>query len=74
MLGHDAHFVKMFCVDVPKGVFPDKVIVKSCSNFSRFSAGVDSTPDNVEVGMTVVDGDGSIGINLVLSIASGLKG
>ena len=48
-------FVKMFCVDVPKGVFSDEVIVKLCSDFSRFSAGVDSTPGNAEVGMSSVD-------------------
>ena len=36
--------------------------------------GVDSTAGNVEVTMIGVDeGDGSIGINLVLSIALGLK-
>ena len=53
----------------------DEVMVKSCSDFSRFSSDVDSTPDNVEVAMIGVDdGDGSIGINLVLSIPSGLKG
>ena len=65
----------MFCVDVAQGVFSDEVIVKLCSDFSRFSTGVDSTPGNIEVGISGVDdGDGSIGINLVLSIASGLKG
>ena len=71
-------FVKMFCVDVAKGVFSDEVILKSCSDLSRFSVGVDSilaAPGNVEVGMGgVEDADGSISINLVLSIASALKG
>ena len=62
----------MFCVDVPIDSFSDKVIVKSCSDFSRFSADFDSTHGNVEDG--VDDGDCSIGINLVLSIAEGLKG
>ena len=47
-------FVKMFCVDVPKGVFSDEVTVKLRSDFSRFS-GVDSTPGNAEVGMISVD-------------------
>ena len=51
-----------------KVFFSDKVIVKSSSDFSRFS-----TPSNIEVGTGgVYDGNGSIGINLVLSIASGL--
>ena len=67
-------FIKMFCVDVPEGVFSDEVILKSCSDFSRFSVGFDSTlavPGNVEVGMSGFDdGDDFIGINLVLSIAS----
>ena len=67
-------FVSMFCVAVPKGVFSDEVMVKLCSDFSRFSSGFDSTPGNVEVNKIGVDGDGSIGINLVLSIVSGLKG
>ena len=52
----------------PKVFFSDKVIVKSSSDFSRFS-----TPSNIEIGTGgVYDGNGSIGINLVLSIASGL--
>ena len=65
----------MFCVAVPKVVFSDEVMVKLCRDFSRFSSGVDSTAGNVEVAMIGVDeGDGSIGINLVLLIALGLKG
>ena len=71
-------FVKMFCADVNKGAFFDEVTGKSCSDFSSLSVGVDATlvaPGNAEVGMSGVDdGDSSIGINLVLSIASGLKG
>ena len=66
-------FVRMFDVAVPKGVFSDEVMVKLWSDFSRFSSDADSTPGNVEVVMIGVDdGDGSIGINLVLSIKIGL--
>ena len=50
-------------------------MVKLCWDFPRFSLGVDSTAGNVEVAMIGVDdGDGSIGIYLVLSISLGLKG
>ena len=56
-------FVKIFC-DVTKVLFSDEVIVKSCSDFSRFSVDIDSilaAPGNVEFGMGGVDdGDGSI--------------
>ena len=70
-------FVKIFCVDEAKGVFSDKVIVKSCSDFSRFSVGVDfilAAPGNVEVGRGGVDGsDCAIGINLFYQLPQDSK-
>ena len=69
-----SYLVECLVLLCPK-VFSDEVMVKSCSDFSRFSSGVDSTPGNVEVAVIGVDDvDGSIGINLILSIALGLKG
>ena len=70
--------VKIFCVDVVKGVFSDEVIVKSCSDFSRFSVAVDfilAALGNVKVGMGGVDdSDGAIGINLFYQLPQDSKG